>query len=183
MPRPEKPEISVPSYEFLSSCLLDIPVGKWRKFFTMIYLTGARISERPIYWNSKGKIGVDSYILVTIHTRKNPTQKKRTVPVSYEHEEQLAKQLLAYLFDIDEDPEAYDYTIPYLERVYKRYLEPSLPETYPHFLREFRIHHVVSEPERLGLRPYREDQLCQYFGWSNWDSARPYRHLRITSLI
>lgn len=183
MVRPCKPDVTIPTYSFLESCLLDIPVERWKLFFSMIYLTGARISERPIRYSGRGEPGKNAYILVTINTRKNPTQKGRTIPISYEHERGLAEQLAKYLTIWEKDHEAFDYSIPYLERLYKRYLEPALPQTYPHFLREFRIHHVVNHPERLGLKSYREDQLSQYFGWTNWDSARPYRHFRVTNLL
>ena len=187
--RPEKPLVDIPDYEDLVKVFESIHPMAAMVWGTK-YLTGCRLNEWPTKINIHPED--ENFLSVTVNTLKNPVQTMRAIPIDREQEADLIvmlrnfwkRHLVEGEFWVsglkDKKPKSKDKE---LERKYKEYMEPHFPETYPHFLREFRIHHVIRNPKRLGLPIYREDQLCQYFGWSNFRSAAPYRHLREAKLL
>lgn len=179
--RPRKPIVRVPEYDELVTDLSKVMDETVRNIFATKYITGGRLNEWPLKIRIKEKNG-NEYLMITLTTLKNPTQKLRTIPVDMSKEQKLLGYVKQF-WDKFQEQKNFWGTDRTLERWYKKYISIFYPSTYPHFLREFRIHHVISDNDRLGLPTYREDQLCQYFGWSDFDSAKPYRHLREANLI
>lgn len=179
--RPKKPIVRVPEYDELVEDLMRVPDESTKQIFSMKYITGTRLNEWPLNIKVKEK-NEKKYLMITLTTLKNPTQKLRTIPINMAAEKDLVKIIKSFWDRFKENKNFWG-TDRTLQRWYKNHLEIFYPKTYPHFLREFRIHHVISDNERLGIPVYREDQLCQYFGWSDFDSAKPYRHLREANLI
>ncbi len=181
--RPRKPAVDIPEYDDLVNIFAKVTdaMPEVGQIFVTKYLTGSRLNEWPAAIKTKEKDG-RWYIMVRLNTLKNPTQKLRTVPIHMEKEKELLT-IMKEFWNRYRDAGNFWGTDRTLQKWYKKWIQMYLPRSYPHFLREFRIHHVISDNDRLGLPIYREDQLCQYFGWSDFDSAAPYRHLREANLI
>lgn len=181
--RPRKPVVDVPEYDDLVGVFMKVEESapEVARCFATKYVTGGRLNEWPNGYKIREK-GRETWLMIRLNTLKNPSQKLRVIPVNMKNEAQLLKIVKRFKADVKVRGNFWG-TDRTLERWYKSWFADYFPKTYPHFLREFRIHHVVSDNDRLGLPVYREDQLCQYFGWSDYDSARPYRHLREANLI
>lgn len=164
----------------ISTKINSIDDPQWRAFFSLLYLSGCRISEIIPYTKKgleglkRGQIETQDFDGKTFLVLKNvPILKRRykiykNIPLPTHYETSLIQNVQDFIKPISEDTILFPFYRQKVFRASKKYFGKDI---FPHLWRHYRASILVSD---YGLD---ESRLVHFIGWHDSRMASTYVHL------
>lgn len=144
----------------------------WKRIAMALYYTGCRAGEVIQITNEDINREEDSFLIVRIHTEKNPHAPIRYIPID------LQKENVSNTFD-GENNLFPPYRIGIKTNSYLRVMRKKFNDFWgvaPHYFRHCRLTHMVTEFD------FNDQELVKYAGWCDSKPAKWYMSLKTTDL-
>lgn len=152
-----------------------------RALFSMLYLTGARVSELVgldgilVGDMTKEKAGDRDIYVIKVTTKKHRRHPIRSIPVPYDNYKFFIDQIVSYISTVGlkDTDKMFGFTPRHTRRLVNNLLGR---EWFPHYFRHIRISH-------LSEAGFTAEELRTFGGWTDYRQIGNYSHLNWMALI
>ncbi|MEM5871296.1 MAG: site-specific integrase [Candidatus Aenigmatarchaeota archaeon] len=172
----------IPSFEEIYARIRRIPYKRWRALFSLLYLTGARISEILISTPEDFELierKDNKIFLITLYNEKHRSRKIKKIPIVIfdDRIREMVNWVIGYINEKLEQINLKDEVLwnISLARAYKlcrKYMKMN-----PHFLRHIRLTHLIIDHN------FNEHELKTFAGWTDTRPAAKYVEMNWKNLI
>jgi len=160
--------------------LCNITDFQWKAFFSLLYLSGCRISEIIPYPKKKleglkrGQIEINNIedkqflVLKNVPILKRQKGIYKNIPIPLHREVPIVSNVLNYINNITDDRVLFPFT---QQRIYRESERQFGKTIFPHLLRHFRVSILTSD------YGFSEAETVHFIGWSDSRAASTYTHL------
>jgi len=165
---------SIPSNEEIREQISKVDNSRDKAFLSVLYLTGARISEIVKRLKVKDiqqeQLGDRLFYVFYVYTEKRKEKKAvfRRNGIPYDNNKFYLENIINYIkrFGLKEQDILFNFDRKTGQRVVKKWMDCN-----PHFLRHIRVSHLTSD------YGFNARELMDYIGWSDIRTTVIYTHL------